>query len=216
LANYLSTPLHRWHPGSYLRGKYHSTSPVNSLTLIQTCGNFRNTIKNAKTVWVEVVKDLLTVSPNGMMQRWLPHANGAQLRSVALRYNTINRALSAKDLSHALEISSVALEPPMEDALMIPASSVLLHITAIGSLHMTSSDTGETILSWFPPEPLALDSAYLGIYCSPTLGIILMARIFQKRFVARVRDSWYYAKHTNPTVVSIHPLLYPAFGSSKS
>jgi hypothetical protein len=182
---------------------------------LQSCRTLRSLLQDSKSVWSAVVKDLLEVSPYGVIRLSVPRATGAQLRSLAVRYNVVDKALSTENISHTtLETSFITLSPSVKQVRMIPASSVLIHIATTGSLHMTSTKTGESILTWLPPEPLALDHVTLRMESSPTIGTILTVKLFPRRFVTR-GNFWCSARCSTKFTVPILPTAYRVFGFSE-
>lgn len=161
----------------------------------------RDILSQARGVWAGVIQDLLTVSPNSVMRTRALDATGDQLRSLALRYNWIDKALSSVDLSQLFEKRTVAISPPLLDAALIQGSSVLVHITSVGSVHLTSSVTEEQLLSWYSPQHVVLQDAYIMLYYSPTVGMVLMIRVV---LVDGGRRLWMFSvTTTRPTLARI-------------
>jgi hypothetical protein len=164
----------------------------------------RDILSDARGIWARVIQDLLTVSPNSVLKTCALDATGAQLRSLALRYNWIDQALSLPDISQLFEKRTIALSPPLLDAALIQGSSVLVHITSVGSVHMTSSVTGEQVFSWYSPEHIVVQDAYIMLYYSPTVGMVLMIRIV---LLGGGRRLWMFR------VTTTRPSLAPVFDS---
>jgi hypothetical protein len=154
------------------------------ITITQTCRTLRAIMQNSKSVWVAVVNAVLAVTPNGAVRRILSRDNtSAQLRSLALRYSLVDKALSARDLSSVFTTSEISLSASFLDALLIQGSAILLQITFNGSIHMTSIITGKNILSWSPPESFVLEGAAFATHFSPSVGMVLMIKVKPKKCV---------------------------------
>jgi hypothetical protein len=156
-------------------------------------------LADARGVWMAVVQDLLSVTPNSAVKKHARDATGAQLRSLALRFNWVDKAWSSNDLSRVFTPNTIPISPPLLDAALIQGSTILVHVTTVASVHMTSSLNGESILAWYSPEQIVLADAYIMLYCSPTIGMILMIRIVT---MTGGRRLWLFrVTTTNPSLV---------------
>jgi hypothetical protein len=126
---------------------------------MQTCRHLRGTLSESKTVWLNVIRDLLVLSPNITVARSLKAASASDLKRTCDRYYAANRLLdmeSLKKLGYVIstkdQYCSYAIPFTALEEKLIPGLACIAYASANGSVHLVSTKTGEVMDTWSHPE----------------------------------------------------------------
>jgi hypothetical protein len=116
--------------------------------------SLRSVLSTSLLLWREVVRDLLEISPNIVLQRSIETESAANLRAHALRFVQVDRAVSSNSIASFTEPSpelenlrrSHARFAPWPQ--ILPGASCAVAIRCDMSFHLFSLPSGEETEVW--------------------------------------------------------------------
>jgi hypothetical protein len=128
-------------------------------------------IASSKTLWKNLIRNLLLLSPNIYVSSCVETASALQLRNLVARYCRIAAALQTSNkLNRASDIRSFPWHEAIFDVKVIPGMPFLV-IASTTFLHLVSAKTGAFMNSWPLPEGGISDNTRISVTFSGARGL---------------------------------------------
>jgi hypothetical protein len=145
----------------------------------QTCRHLRDVLTESKTVWVNVIRDLLVPSPNITTARSLKAASASELKQMCNRYRAADRLFNMPTQNVVTlnedQYFSYVLPFAALDGQLVPGLACIAYASSNGSVHLVSTKTGKVVDTWSHPEVNSFHNAAIQICSSETHGAMILA-----------------------------------------